>query len=61
MFKLHGQVFYAAPLNDNSGRVSVMLKNVTIKQAQREVKKFVEKQGKDWTQTGNHFYAHADI
>jgi hypothetical protein len=38
-----------------------MLKNMTIKQAQREVKKFMETQGKDWTQIDNHFYAHADV
>ncbi len=33
-----------------------MLKNMTIKQAQEEVKKFLEAQGKDWTQIDNHFY-----
>jgi NTP pyrophosphatase (non-canonical NTP hydrolase) len=49
-------MFYATPLNDDSGRVSVMLKNMTIKQAQQEIKEFIEKQGKDWTQIDNHFY-----
>jgi len=33
-----------------------MLRNMTIKQAQEEVKKFLEAQGKDWTQIDNHFY-----
>jgi len=33
-----------------------MLRNMTIKQAQEEVKKFLEAQGKDWTQIQNHFY-----
>jgi len=33
-----------------------MLRNMTIKQAQEEVKKFIETQGKDWTQIDNHFY-----
>jgi len=33
-----------------------MLTNMTIKQAQEEVKKFLEAQGKDWTQIDNHFY-----
>jgi len=37
-----------------------MLKNMTIKQAQREVKKFMETQGKDWTQTDNHLYPNAE-
>ncbi len=32
-----------------------MLRNTTIKQAQREVKKFLESQGKDWTHINNHF------
>ena len=34
-----------------------MLRNITIKQAQQEVKKFLEAQGKDLTQIDNHFYA----
>jgi len=38
-----------------------MLKNMTIKQAQREVKKFIEKQGKDWTQIDKRFYPNADV
>ena len=33
-----------------------MLRQMTIKQAQEEVKKFVETQGKDRTQVDNHFY-----
>lgn len=30
--------------------------NLTIKRAQKEVEKFLEAQGKDWTQIDNHFY-----
>jgi NTP pyrophosphatase (non-canonical NTP hydrolase) len=33
-----------------------MLRKLTIKQAQQEVKEFLEAQGKDWTQIDNHFY-----
>lgn len=33
-----------------------MLSNMTIKQAQEEVRKFIEAQGKDWSQIDNHFY-----
>jgi len=33
-----------------------MLRNMTIKQAQKEVKKFLDTQDKDWTQIDNHFY-----
>ena len=33
-----------------------MLRNTSIKEAQEEVKKFLETQGKDWTQIDNHFY-----
>ena len=33
-----------------------MPRDITIKQAQEEVKKFLEVQGKDWTQIDNHFY-----
>ena len=31
-------------------------KDMSIKQAQEEVEKFLEEQGKDWTQIDNHFY-----
>jgi NTP pyrophosphatase (non-canonical NTP hydrolase) len=34
----------------------MVLRNTTIKQAQKEVEKFLEAQGKDWTQIDNHFY-----
>jgi NTP pyrophosphatase (non-canonical NTP hydrolase) len=33
-----------------------MLRSVSIKQAQQEVKKFMDVQGKGWTQIDNHFY-----
>lgn len=33
-----------------------MLKDLTIKRAQGEVKRFLEEQGRDWTQIDNHFY-----
>ena len=31
-------------------------KHITIKQAQQRVKKFLDVQGKDWTQIDNHFF-----
>jgi len=31
-------------------------RELTIKQAQNEVRKFLYAQGKEWTQTDNHFY-----
>jgi len=33
-----------------------MPRDMTIKQAEEEVKNFLEAQGKDWTQIDNHFY-----
>jgi len=33
-----------------------MLSKLTIKQAQEEVRKFIDVQGKDWSQIDNHFY-----
>ena len=50
------QLFYASSLNIDLEGVLVMLRQMNIRQAQEEVKKFVEIQGKDWTQIDNHFY-----
>lgn len=33
-----------------------MSDHLTIKQAQEEVKRFIDAKGKDWTQIDNHFY-----
>jgi NTP pyrophosphatase (non-canonical NTP hydrolase) len=33
-----------------------MLSDITIKQAQEEVRRFIDAQGKDWSQIDNHFY-----
>ena len=33
-----------------------MLSKMTINQAQEEVRKFIDQQGKDWSQIDNHFY-----
>jgi len=41
--------------------VSSLSKDVTIKQAQQEVKRFLEKQGRDWTQIDNHFYIYTHL
>jgi NTP pyrophosphatase (non-canonical NTP hydrolase) len=37
-------------------KVSGVSRNLTFRQAQEEIREFVEKQGKDWTQIDNHFY-----
>jgi NTP pyrophosphatase (non-canonical NTP hydrolase) len=33
-----------------------MLRNMTFRQGQQEVKEFIEKKGKAWTQIDNHLY-----
>ncbi len=50
------KIFYLLTQNFDIGMPMSSLKHITIKRARDRVKKFLNAQGKDWTQIDNHFY-----